>query len=101
MPIGTNTLFFIPLDKIHANQKVTHGKLVSTIRPTNTEISRVRLTVGRDHLEYFGETTTQRDSLTTTKIHLNSVLSTAGGKFMTIQLKDFYYNTPMRDYKYM
>ena len=101
MPTGINTLFFILLDKIPNNKKVTYGKLVTTIRPTKTEINQVRLAVGRDRLEYVIETTTRCTSLTTTKILLNSVLSTAGGKFMTVDLKDLCYNTPIQDYKYM
>ena len=35
------------------------------------------------------------------KILLNSVLSTEGAKFMTIDIKDFYLNTPMERYEYM
>ena len=101
MPTGTSTLFFIPLDEILTNKNVTYGKFVATIRPTKTEINRVRLTVDGYRLEYVGDITTQCTSLTSTKLLLNSVLSTARDKCMTIDLKDFYYNTPMRDYEYM
>ena len=37
----------------------------------------------------------------TVKLLLNSAISTPGGKFMTIDIKDFYLNTPMPRYEYM
>jgi hypothetical protein len=36
----------------------------------------------------------------TVKCMLNSVVSTEGAKFMTIDTSDFYLNTPMEHYKY-
>ncbi len=35
------------------------------------------------------------------KMHLNSVISTKGAKYCTIDLKDFYLNTPMERPEYM
>ena len=37
----------------------------------------------------------------TVKILLNSVISTKGARFMTIDIKDFYLNTPMARFEYM
>jgi hypothetical protein len=37
----------------------------------------------------------------TTKVLLNSVISTKGARFITIDIKDFYLNTPMVHPKYM
>eukprot|EP00804_Cyclotella_cryptica_P019982 CCRYP_007864-RA/>CCRYP_007864-RA protein AED:0.45 eAED:0.45 QI:0/-1/0/1/-1/0/1/0/129 len=37
----------------------------------------------------------------TTKVLLNSVISTKGAQFMTIDISDFYLNTPMVHPKYM
>ncbi len=37
----------------------------------------------------------------TTKVLLNSVISTNGARFMTIDIKDFYLNTPMVCPEYM
>ena len=55
----------------------------------------MRLTVGGDHLDYVGSTITRMDSLTTTKCLFNSVVSTEGSRFMTVDIKDFYYETPL------
>ena len=37
----------------------------------------------------------------TVKLLLNSVVSTPGARFMTIDIKDFYLNTPMKRFEYM
>jgi hypothetical protein len=37
----------------------------------------------------------------TVKMHLNSVISTKGAHYCTIDLKDFYLNTPMERPEYM
>ena len=37
----------------------------------------------------------------TVKLLLNSVISTKGARFMTIDIKDFYLNTPMKRFEYM
>jgi hypothetical protein len=37
----------------------------------------------------------------TVKMHLNSVISTKGAQYCTIDLKDFYLNTPMERPEYM
>ena len=37
----------------------------------------------------------------TLKLLLNSIISTPSAKFMTMDKKDFYLNSPMAQYKYM
>ena len=39
--------------------------------------------------------------MVTIKLHLNSVISTKGARYCTIDLKDFYLNTPMVRPEYM
>ena len=39
--------------------------------------------------------------MTTTNILLNSVVSTPSTKFMTLDIKDFYYDTKLDRYEYM
>ena len=101
MPSGANTLFFIPPSAIPQGKIVTYGCLISTIRPAKAEKNRGRIIVGGDLLEYVRDTTTRCASLNTTNILLNSVISTPGGRFMKVDLKDFYYNTPMDTYECM
>ena len=57
--------------------------------------------MGGNCVTYGGNVSTKMADLTTVKIMLNSILSTPNGKFMTGNIKDFYLNTPMDEYKYM
>jgi hypothetical protein len=101
MPTGTNTIFFIPKDKVPRDRKISYVNPVASIRPHKEEMYRVRLTAGGDRLEYPGVTSTETVSLITTKIHLNSVISTPGAKYLTADIKDYYYGTPLSRYEYL
>ena len=98
---GTNTIFFIPRCDVPPDKKITYGKKEVSIRPNKAEVHRVRLTVGGDKLVFDGDTATQCASLTTTKVHLNSVISTKGARYACIDIKNMYYGTPMLEYEYM
>ena len=95
MPTGTNTLYFCHPLQISPDRKVTYAKLVATLRPQKEEEHRVRMTVGGDKLDYPGITTTDTASLSTLKLLLNSVISTPLACFLTLNIKNYYYNTPM------
>ena len=40
-------------------------------------------------------------NLLTVKLLLNSIISSPGAKFLTIDIKNFYLNTPMKRFEYM
>ena len=101
MPEGMNTFFFMHRTAIPACRTVTYSQLVASIRSHKTKTHRVRVTIGGNKLELPGNTTTNCASLTTTKCLLNSTISTPGARFITLDIKNFYYNTPMGQYKYM
>ena len=101
MPTSTNTVFFVAKSAIPHGRKVTYAQMVTSIRPTKAEVNRVRVTVGGDRLDFPGAATTHCASLTTTKCLLNSTISTPGARFMTLDIKDFYYGTAMALYEYM
>ena len=101
MPRGTNTVFYVPKSSVPSDCKVTFARMVSTIRPHKTEVNRVRVTVSGNILDYPGATTTNCASLTTTKCLLNSNISTPDAWFMTLDIKYFYYVTPMDRYEYI
>ena len=98
---GTNTIFFIHKSKVPGGKRVTYGRIVVSIRPEKAETHQVSITVGGDKISYDGPTATQCTSLITTKILLNSVVSTILALFMCVDIHDFYYNTPMVDFEYM
>ena len=102
MKTGTNTIFFIHPSKIPKNKKVTYCRIVSPIRPLKLEVHRMRVTVEGDHLDYDSNTSAVPAQLYTVKLYLNSTISTLGARYMTINIKDFFYGTPMElpDYEY-
>ena len=71
------------------------------MRPNKAETHRVHVTAGGDRLIYPGVTSTDTASLTTTKCHFNSVISTPHAKFMTADIKDFYYGSPLDQLEYV
>ena len=101
MPTGTNTIFFIAKSAISHGHKVTFARMIASIRSTKSEVNRVRVTVGGNRLDFPGATTTHCTGLTTIKCLLNSTISTPGARFMTLDIKDFYYGTAMARYEYM
>ncbi len=52
-------------------------------------------------MHYPGDAGTPTTNLLTVKLLLNSIISTPNAKFMTMDIKDFYLNTPMAWYEYM
>ncbi len=101
---GTNTIIFIKKDQVpKARAKdVTYGLITCLVRPEKiNEPNRTRLVMGGDRAHYPGDAGTPTANLLTVKILINSIISTTGTKFMTIDIKDFYLNTPMARYKYM
>ena len=95
MPTGTNTIFFIPRHKVPAGRKVSYINPVASMRPNKAEIHRVRLTAGGDRLDFPGSTATATVGLTLAKILFNSVVSTPNAKFLSADIKDYYYGTPL------
>ena len=101
LPGGTDTMRFITYRDIPAHKKATYLRIVCADRPEKVETRRVRFTVGGDRIDYGGDVSTKTASLPTVKILLNSVISTEGGRFMTLDIKDYYLGTPLVDYEYM
>eukprot|EP00804_Cyclotella_cryptica_P007757 CCRYP_001358-RA/>CCRYP_001358-RA protein AED:0.08 eAED:0.05 QI:0/0/0/1/0/0/4/0/1076 len=98
---GTNTIVFIAYNEIPP-QRRRHLRTHRCQLPTEKEDPyRIRLTVGGNRITYPGDCGTPTADMLTTKILLNSVISTKGARFMTIDIKDFYLNTPMVRPEYM
>jgi hypothetical protein len=80
---------------------VTYGSFVVDIKEHKEENERTILTVGGDQIEYPGEKSTRTAGLNTAKIIINSVISTFGAKFLVIDIKKIYFNTPLGRFEYM
>jgi hypothetical protein len=95
---GSDTIRFIPLSKIPYNRlkNVTYGKFVCELKPNKKEINQTR-----DRINYPGDCSTPTANLVLIKTHLNSVISTKGARYMTLDIKNFYLNTPMTRPEYV
>ena len=94
---GTNTIKFIHKSKMPADRwkDVAYARIVCNVRPQKEEVNRTRLTFGGNNLSVPIDCGTPTADLLTVKLLLNSVISSPGAKFMTLDLKVFYLNTPM------
>jgi hypothetical protein len=81
---------------------VIYDLITTLIRPEKLdEPNRTRLVAGGNRVHYLGDAGTPTANLLTVKLLLNSIISTPNAKFMTMDIKDFYLNTPMTWYEYM
>jgi hypothetical protein len=75
---------------------VTYGLITGLIHPEKIdEPNRTRLVAGGDRVNYPGDAGTPIADLITMKLLINSIISTTGEIFMTMDIKDFYLKTPM------
>jgi hypothetical protein len=70
-------------------------------RPEKAEANRVQITVGGNLLAYLGETSTEAASIETTKLLINSVLSTPGARLGSFDISNFYIQNYLKDYQCM
>jgi hypothetical protein len=98
---GTSTIFFIQKSEVPSGHLVTYCKQEASLRPTKAETHCVGNCAGGDRLNFPGPAATHTASLVTTKILLNSTISTPNARFSAFNIKNFYYGTPMSRYEYM
>ena len=94
---GTNTIKFIHQRDVPKNRlkDVTYGQFVCTERPEKAEKNRTRFTVGGDRINYPGEVATPTAEMLVAKLLFNSTISTKGARFMTMDISNFYLNSPL------
>ena len=101
---GTNSIRFKKPSQLPPGKKATYLRICANYRPQKSDPYRIRFTVGGNLVNYNGETYTPTSDLITAKILFNSVISTLGAKFFTIDLSNFYLITPIENehqYEYM
>jgi hypothetical protein len=84
---GTNTCLFVELTLTPKDRNITYGKIVCGYKPHKKEKERIRLTVGGDRLDYYGDVATSTADITTFKILINSTLSTKYAAMMMMDIK--------------
>jgi hypothetical protein len=93
----TNTFIFIHHKDIPHNCKcnVMYAQVCVNYCPEKEDPNRTQVTMGSNLLQYPGDCGTPTVDMITVKLHLNSIISTKNTRYCTIDLKDFYLNTPM------
>jgi hypothetical protein len=75
--------------------------VVGEVCPEKDNPDRTRITIGGNRICYPGNVGTNMASLELVKLLLNSILSRKGARFSTIDIKNFYLDTPMPDPEYV
>ncbi len=74
---------------------VTYSQFVCTVQLKKAEPNRTRFTVGGDRINYPGKVATPTAEMLFAKMLFNSVISTRGARFMTMDISNFYLMTPL------
>jgi hypothetical protein len=100
---GTNTFFLIGYHNIecHKQKEICHTMVVCKVRPEIDDPDCTRIMIGGNPICFWGNVGTNTASLKLVKLLLNSVLSCPGARFSSIDLKNFYLDTPMPDPEYV
>eukprot|EP00956_Cyclotella_meneghiniana_P017217 scaffold27841_cov34-Cyclotella_meneghiniana.AAC.3 len=93
----TDTFTFIREEDIPKDRKkdVTYGSFTCSVCPEKADPNRTRFTAGGDKINYPGKVATPTAEMLVAKILFNSVISTPGAKFMTMDISNFYLMTPL------
>jgi hypothetical protein len=65
------------------------------------QTKRVRITVGGNRIVYPGKVAIKAAHIATVNLFLNCLISTPEAELMTLNIQDFYLNTPMKRVKYV
>ena len=87
---GTDTIFFIPRHMVPKDRTrdVTYGLITCLIRPKKLDKpNRTRLVAGGDRVHYPFDAGMPTANLLTIKLLINSVISTPGARFFTMDIK--------------
>ena len=90
-----NTINFVALINIPVGHTVMYSRIVVDMRTQKEDPIRVRLTVGRNRMEYPVKVTTKMAEFNTFKIRINSVISTQGVRYAGWDIGNYYLETPM------
>jgi hypothetical protein len=67
-----------------------YGSFSCNYKPNREEKERTQLMARGDRINYPGDTGTPTADMTLFKVILNSIVSTRGARWMTIDLKEFF-----------
>ncbi len=99
--VGTKTFHLIEYKDIpqHKRNQIIYAKVVREVRPQKEGKNCTQIILGGNLICYPVNVGTNTASLKLIKLVLNSVISRKGGRFATIDIKNFYVDTQMVDPK--
>ena len=94
---GTNTIKFIRMKDVRKGRRkdVTYGQFVCLVQPEKSEMNCTRFVVGGDQINYPGAVATPTPEMLVAKLLFNSIISTKDARFMTMDISNFYFMTPL------
>jgi hypothetical protein len=101
---GTKTIRFIHQDDVPQKRRkdITYGSFQCNVRPEKIEEpNRTRFVASGDRINYPGKVATPTADMLVVKILFNSVISTRGARFMTLDISNFYLVTPLKRPEYI
>ena len=75
---------------------VTYGSFSCDIKQNKEEVHQTRLMMGGDKINYPDNCGTPTADMLVAKMLMNSVVSTKGARFMTMDISNFYLMTPLK-----
>ena len=100
----TNTIRFVREQDVPTDRRkdITYGSFTCSVRPEKVDApNRTCFTAGGDKINYPGLVATPTAEMLVAKLLFNSVVSTPGAKFMTIDISNFYLMTPLLRPEYL
>ena len=74
---------------------MTYGQFICTVQPKKSEKNCTRFTIGGNRINYPGKVATPMANLLVVKILFNRKISMPRAKFMTMDISNFYLNSPL------
>lgn len=89
--VGTDTIFFTAYEDIPTDRRkyITYGKIIVDYKPHKNDPHRTRHTFGGDHIIYPDPVATPTAEIVTTKLLINSTISTPNARFITADIVNF------------
>jgi hypothetical protein len=93
----TTTIEFIFQHKVPADciKNITYRQFVCMVRSKKAEPTQMQFMIGGERINYPGKVATPTTEMLVAKMLFNSVISTKGAQFMTIDISNFYLMTPL------
>ncbi len=100
---GTNTFFLINYHGTpsHKKEEICHTIVICEVQPEKDDPNCIRITIGGNCICYPGNIGTNTASFELVKLLINSNLSQKGACFSSIDLENFYLDTPMPNPEYV